>query len=64
LGLVWSGDRVLEAAELERRARQAASGFASLGVGPGDGVATYLRNDYPFFEASLGAGISAPTRSR
>jgi long-chain acyl-CoA synthetase len=57
MGLVWSGERVLDAAAIERRARQAAAGFEHLGVGPGDGVAIYLRNDYPFFEASIGAGL-------
>ncbi|MFU8814319.1 MAG: acyl-CoA synthetase [Pseudomonadales bacterium] len=55
MGTVWSGERAVDAAEIQRRVRQAAAGFESLGVGPGDGVAIYLRNDYPFFEASLGA---------
>ncbi|MEZ5557731.1 MAG: acyl-CoA synthetase [Pseudomonadales bacterium] len=57
MGTVWSGSRALQASEIEARARQAASGFESLGIGPGDGVAIYLRNDYPFFEASLGASM-------
>ncbi len=55
MGTIWSGERQLDSSEIERRARQAANGFESLGVGPGDGVAVYLRNDYPFFETSLGA---------
>ena len=55
MGTIWSGERAVDAAEIRRRVRQAATGFESLGVGPGDGVAIYLRNDYPFFEASLGA---------
>ena len=57
MGTVWSGERALDAGEIERRARQAATGFERLGVGAGDGVAIYLRNDYPVFEASLGAGM-------
>jgi long-chain acyl-CoA synthetase len=57
MGTVWSGERAFDAAEIERRARQAATGFEHLGVAPGDGVAICLRNDYPFFEASLGAGM-------
>jgi len=55
MGMVWSGERMLASEEIERRIRQAASGFEQLGVTPGDGVALYLRNDFPFFEASLGA---------
>ena len=39
------------------RAARAASGLASLGVGRGDTVAVYLRNDFPFFEASFAAGL-------
>jgi len=57
VGTIWSGERAVDAGELQRRARQAASGFESLGVRSGDGVAIYLRNDYPFFETSLGAGM-------
>jgi long-chain acyl-CoA synthetase len=55
VGTIWSGERALSSADIDRRGRQAASGFESLGIAPGDGVAIYLRNDYPFFEASLGA---------
>ncbi|MDA0812997.1 MAG: acyl-CoA synthetase [Verrucomicrobia bacterium] len=57
MGTIWNGTRAITATEIHRRARQAAAGFESLGVGPGDGVAIYLRNDYPFFEASIGAGL-------
>jgi len=39
------------------RARQAATGFQALGLGPGDSVALLLRNDFPFLEASLAAII-------
>src|SRR6202000_2204302 len=43
--------------EVIARASRAASGLASLGVGKGDLVALYLRNDIPFFEASYAAGM-------
>jgi long-chain acyl-CoA synthetase len=53
---VWSGARRLDAADLNIRIARAAAGLESLGVGAGDGVAIYLRNDFPFFEASGAAG--------
>ena len=55
-GLI-SGARTLGVAALGDRAARAASGLASLGIGPGDLVALYLRNDFPFFEASAAAGL-------
>ncbi|MDP1626869.1 MAG: acyl-CoA synthetase [Parvibaculum sp.] len=54
---VRSGTRVAEISALTERAARAASGFASLGIGAGDVVAVYLRNDFPFFEASAAAGL-------
>jgi long-chain acyl-CoA synthetase len=54
---VWSGERRLQATDLHERIAQAAAGLESLGVGAGDGVAIYLRNDFPFFEASGAAGV-------
>ena len=56
MGVVWIGDRKIEGAEISRRSAQAATGFRSLGVVPGDCVALCLRNDIPFFEAGIGAG--------
>src|SRR5690606_5676716 len=56
-GYVRSGERVSPVAELSMRAARAASGFASLGIGAGDVVAVYLRNDFAFFEASVAAGL-------
>ena len=55
-GLI-SGARTLGVAALGDRAARAASGLASLGIGPGDLLALYLRNDFPFFEASAAAGL-------
>jgi long-chain acyl-CoA synthetase len=49
---VRSREHVLEAAA------RAATGFSALGVGPGDVVVVYLRNDFPLLEASIGAGMT------
>jgi len=49
---VLSGEREIAYQTLMGRALRAASGFAALGVQPGDAVALVLRNDFPFFEAS------------
>jgi long-chain acyl-CoA synthetase len=57
MGTIISGSRRQSLAELDGRARRVAAGFASLGVGKGDLIALYLRNDLPFFEASLAAGL-------
>jgi long-chain acyl-CoA synthetase len=57
MGEVISGERRLSTAALMERAARAASGLASLGVGRGDTVALYLRNDLAFFEASFAAGL-------
>ena len=54
---IWSGDRRLDSAELNKRILQAASGLESIGIRAGDGVALYLRNDFAFFEAGLGTGM-------
>ncbi|WP_338148300.1 acyl-CoA synthetase [Neoroseomonas eburnea] len=53
--IIVSGDRAIARGDLMARVRRAASGFAALGVGPGDCVALLLRNDFPFLEASLAA---------
>ncbi len=55
MGMIYSGSQALTTEQVEARALQAASGFVDLGVSPGDGVGIYLRNDYAFFEASIGA---------
>lgn len=50
-----SGDRTLDAATFDERVARAASGFAALGLQPGDCAALLLRNDFAFMEASLAA---------
>jgi long-chain acyl-CoA synthetase len=56
-GRLISGARELPLASLQERAERAASAFQSIGVGPGDGVALFLRNDFAFFEAGMAAGL-------
>lgn len=56
-GVILSGERSLSRADLFARAAKAASGFASLGIGEAGAVAMMLRNDFPFFEAAMGAGL-------
>jgi len=57
MAVISSGDRSQSTEETLERAARAASGFASLGIGRGDTVAVYLRNDFPFLEASFAAGL-------
>jgi len=54
-GRIISGDREITGEALNERVLRAASGLANLGVGDGDAVALYLRNDFAFYEASLAA---------
>ena len=56
MGEIFSGDRRLSSEALGQRAARAAAGLATLGIGRGDLIAIYLRNDLPFLEASLAAG--------
>jgi long-chain acyl-CoA synthetase len=55
MGFIWQGDETLSTEALDQRALQAATGFVAEGLVPGDGVGIYLRNDFAFFEASIGA---------
>jgi long-chain acyl-CoA synthetase len=57
MGALISGNRRLELAAMNERAARAATGLTSLGIGAGDLIALYLRNDFPFFEASTAAGL-------
>lgn len=52
---IGQADRFLSRRDLQARARQAAGGFARLGLGAGDTVALLMRNDLAFLEASLAA---------
>jgi len=57
VGELISGARRLGLEALAERSARAAAGLASLGIGKGDLIALYLRNDFPFFEASGAAGL-------
>ena len=58
MGNISSGETTISSGELAVRAARVAAGLASLGIGAGDGVAIYLRNDLAFFEAALGASLA------
>lgn len=57
MGDIISGNRRLNTNDLNVRAARAATGLDSIGLQPGDIIALFLRNDFPFFEASMAAGI-------
>ncbi len=57
MGVIISGARRLSSDAVNERAKRAAAGLASLGVGRGDLIALYLRNDLPFLEATFAAGL-------
>ncbi|WP_293899011.1 acyl-CoA synthetase [Phenylobacterium sp.] len=57
MGELISGARRMDMATMQARAARAASGLASLGIGKGDLIALYLRNDFPFIEASAAASL-------
>ena len=57
MGEIISGARRLSTEQLGLRAARAATGLDSIGVQPGDIIALCLRNDFPFFEASMAAGL-------
>jgi len=57
MGEIVSGERRLGEQGLRERAARAAAGLKSLGVGAGDVVALFLRNDFALFEASFAAGM-------
>lgn len=57
-GLILSGERRMSRKELNANVARAAGGFESLGVGEDDSVCLMLRNDFPFFEASMGATLA------
>jgi len=57
MGWIKSGDVTYGADEFQDRCRRAASVIAGFGLGKGDGVALYLRNEIAYFEASFGAGM-------
>ncbi|MDF1720316.1 MAG: acyl-CoA synthetase [Minwuia sp.] len=57
-GYIRSGDREMDRDTLNARVAKAAGGFQALGVGEDDAVCLMLRNDFAFFEASMGATMA------
>jgi long-chain acyl-CoA synthetase len=57
MGEIRSGERIVTTAAISENATRAATGFKKLGIGRGDTVAVYLRNDFAFLEASMAAGL-------
>ena len=55
---VEAGRRDRSADKIRSNAAQAASGFREFGIGEGDTIALLLRNDFPFFEASVAANLA------
>jgi long-chain acyl-CoA synthetase len=56
-GVILSGERRLSQPQLLDNVARAASGFTAMGIGAEDAVAVMLRNDFPFFEASMAANM-------
>ncbi len=56
-GVLISGARSVAIADVQARAARAAAGFEALGIGAGDAVALFLRNDIATFEASMACGL-------
>ena len=56
--IMLAGTRMRTHEDIRARAARAAQGFRDIGVGEGDAVALLLRNDFAFFEASLGATMA------
>ncbi len=55
---IISGDRHAPVLEVMERAARAATGLESqVGLVPGDAIAIFMRNDFPFFEATLTANM-------
>ncbi|MEE2761424.1 MAG: AMP-binding protein [Pseudomonadota bacterium] len=52
-GNIFSGERIVDKVDLVQRARCAASAFESLGIGEGDAIATFLRNDFAYLEVRM-----------
>jgi long-chain acyl-CoA synthetase len=53
---IRSGSRHVTLAGVEARAARGASALRAAGIGEDDSVALLLRNDFPFFEATVAAG--------
>jgi long-chain acyl-CoA synthetase len=57
VGTFISGRRMVTSEQLLARACRAATGFSSLGIGPGMTVALFLRNDFVFYEVMFACNL-------
>ena len=57
-GDIWLGDRRITKPELGENALRAAAGLRALGIGEGDVVAVFMRNDFPFPTAVTAANLA------
>ncbi len=57
-GTIWLGDRSVAKPALGADALRAAAGLRALGIGDGDVVAVFMRNDFPFPTAVLAANLA------
>jgi long-chain acyl-CoA synthetase len=55
--IIRFGDHVEERPTVADRAGRAAAGLMAAGVKPADSIAMVLRNDFPFLEATIAAGL-------
>jgi len=53
---IRSGARYVTLAQIEARAGRGATALRAAGIGEDDSVALLMRNDFPFFEATVAAG--------
>ena len=56
-GHIISGDRSVGFDVVEENSQRAATGLEKLGVGQGDAIAFFMRNDITLFEAGSAAGL-------
>ena len=54
---IISGDREIVVENMLANGARAATGLESMGVKPGEAIATFLRNDFAAFEVSTAAGL-------
>ena len=57
MATIQFGERRDERLEVADRAARAASGLKDWGVKPGESIALVLRNDFPYLEATIAAGL-------
>ncbi|MDP7623989.1 MAG: AMP-binding protein [Rhodospirillales bacterium] len=56
-GKIVSSDQTVDKRDLAKRTLQAASALDSLGIGEGDSITAFMRNDFPLFEAQSAAAL-------